>query len=246
MYLILAIVFPFFVILVLLSLKNSVVRFFRKRYISLVYGRYSHQFLTFFRENDLVTPYNGCIKDGITWHFIVFYKKIKNSQEFQTDIPIDYGEIPFMASCKNLLKIKGNPDCIDVDTINDIKFLVVGYNETLQGLKMKSMYYFLNDQFVLGELNFANLLHVKPTNLVGQISSKYLNGNPVEKDVFYIADTTGNQLNYENNGFSISIKYLFKGNNATNLILSGLFGIGDNTVENKIKALRNKELLDRL
>ncbi|MCX6278381.1 MAG: hypothetical protein NT004_09825 [Bacteroidetes bacterium] len=151
-----------------------------------------------------------------------------------------------MTNCKNLFKIKGNPDCIDVDTINDIKFLVVGYNETLQGLKMKSMYYFLNDQFILGELNFSNLLHVKPANLVGQISSKYLNGNPVEEDVFYIKDTSGNQLNYENNGFSVSIKYLSNGNKDINLILSGLFGMGDNTVENKIKALRNKELLDRL
>ena len=178
-------------------------------------------------------------------HLLVFYRKIKNSQEFQTNTSIDYGQIPFMTSNKNLFKIKGKPDCIKVAVLNDIKFMVMGYNETLQGLKMKSMYFFLNDHFVMGEFLFSDLMRLKPVKLVATLSSKYLNGKSIEKDVFYITDTKGNKLNYEHNGFSISIKYLFMGDNTTNVILSGLFAIGGNQPENYLNMLRNEELLDR-
>ena len=243
--LVLSLVSIFFLVLIFVFLRNRVVQLVRLWYISLVYGRYSYEFLTFFKEKNIRSPYNGCIKDEITMHLLVFYRKIKNSQEFQTNTSIDYGQIPFMTSYKNLFKIKGKPDCIKVAILNDIKFMVMGYNETLQGLKMKSMYFFLNDHFVMGEFLFSDLLRLKPVKLVETLSSKYLNGKSIEKDVFYITDTKGNQLNYEHNGFSISIKYLFMGDNTTNVILSGLFAIGGNQPENYLNMLRNEELLDR-
>jgi hypothetical protein len=241
-----ALIALFLLVLVILFSGNWLFRLIRLRYISLIYGKFSHEFLNFFKDNNLLSPYNSCIKDEITSHFLVFYRRIKNSQEFQTITPIDYGEIPFMAGCKYLFKRKGNPDCINVTTFNGVKFMVVGYNETLQGVKMKSLYFFLKDHFILGELFFSDLLRVKPENLLETFSSKYLNEIPVKEEVFYITDTKGNQLNYEHNGFSISVKYIFKGDDKVNTILSDLFSAGDNLAENNLKVLINKELLDRL
>ena len=232
-------------VIVFIFFWKRIVHFMRIWYISLVYGRYSYEFLSFFKENSIRSPYNGCVKDEITMHFVVFYRKIKNAKEFQTNTAIDYGKIPFMTSCKKLLKIKGAPDCMKVAALNDIKFVVMGYNETLQGLKMKSMYFFLNDHFVMGEFMFINHLRSKPANLAGILSSKYLDGNPIENDVFYITDSKGNQLNYEHNGFSISMKYLFRGDHTLNMILSGLFTAGDNQSDKYLNMLKNEELLDR-
>ncbi|MEI6682384.1 MAG: hypothetical protein WCO44_07140 [Bacteroidota bacterium] len=214
-------------LLVLIFMRQRVTLLIRLWYYSLVYGRYSHEFLTFFKTSNLRSPINGCIKDEISVHLLVFVNKIKNSLEFQTSTLIDYGRIPFMTGNKQLFKSKGKPDCMKVITINDVKLMVAGYNETLQGMKMRSLFFFVNGSFVMGEFLFSELLRLKPGNLVGTLSSKYLNGIPVDKDVFYITDTKGNRLNYENNGFSISIKYFYGNDPATNNFLSTLLANGD-------------------
>jgi len=243
--LVLSVVSIFLFALLFVFLRKRVVQTIRERYIAMVYGRYSFEFLTFFKENNIRSPYNGCIKDEITMHLMVFFRKIKNSQEFQTNTTIDYGQIPFMTNSKNLFKIKGKPDCMKVAAFNDLKFMVIGYGETLQGLRMKSMFFFLNDRFIMGEFLFSDLLRLKPANMAGTLSSKYLNGASIEKEVFYITDSTGNMLNYENNGFSISIKYLFNGDDTTNKILTELFFAGTTQSEIYVNAFRNEELLDR-
>ena len=242
--LIFSLVAVFLLILILVFLRVRVVRFFRLSYISLIYGQYSYEYINFFKENNLRSPYNGCIKDELTLHLLVFYRKIKNSLEFTTGTTIDFGEIPFMSGTKHLFKRKGNPGCMKVATVNDIKFIVAGYNETLQGLKMKSLYFFVNGHFVMGEFLFSDMLRVVPSKLVETLSLKYLNGTPVEKEVFYITDQKGNQLNYEFNGFTISVKYLFTGDAPTNAILSSLLVTGENLTGNNLINMRNEDLLN--
>ena len=232
--------------LIIIFLRKWIVRFIILSYISIKYGKYSHEFFSYFKDNNLISPYNSCVKDQITTHFLVFTKKIKNSDEFQTTTSIDYEEIPFLESSENLIHRKGNPDCINVATLREIKFMVIGYNEYIHDLKMKSMYFFLNDHFVMGEFLFSDIKRTEPNNLIEMISSKYLNGNPIGKDFFYVKDTEGNQLNFENNGFSIAIKYLFRGDPTTNMILSESNLQGSNLTEKNLMVLRNEELLDRL
>jgi hypothetical protein len=244
MYLVMAVVSLFLFVLILVFLRKRVVILVRLWYFSLVYGRYSYEFLNFFKENNLRSPINGCVKDEITLHLLVFFKKIKDSQEFHTNTAIDFGEIPYMTTSKKLFKIKGKPDCMKVVTANDTRFIVAGYHETLQGLKMKSLYFFVDGFFVMGEFLFSELIRVNPANLVKTLSVKYLSDATVESDVFYIRDTNGNQLNYEHNGFSISIKYLFMGDGKTNEKLSGLLNSGEFS-ENSVSLHGNEELLDR-
>ncbi|MEI7661353.1 MAG: hypothetical protein WCK34_04115 [Bacteroidota bacterium] len=149
-----------------------------------------------------------------------------------------------MINSKTLFKSKGKPDCMKVISINDIRFIVAGYHETLQGIRMRSLYFFVNDLFVMGEFLFSDLLRMKPATLVATLSAKYLNGIPVESEVFYIKDTHGNQINYEHNGFSISIKYLYKGDQTTNMVLSAFLESGELS-ENDLMTMGNDELLDR-
>ncbi len=232
--------------LVFLLWRKWIIRLLHLWFISVRYGKYSHEFCSFFKDNDMVSPYIACLKDQITSHFVIFIRKLEDSLEFQTNSPIDYEGIPFMVNTHYVIKHKGTPECVNVASLSDIKFLVMGYNEYIHGIKMKSMYFFVNDHFVMGEFLFSDLKHTSTSALIETISSKYLNGKVPEKEFFYIKDKDGNQLNFENNGFSISIKYLFRGDQTTNHILTESYLPNDNRSERTLAQLRNEELLDRL
>ena len=243
--LILALVGLFFLILVLVFLRNRLFPLLKLWYISIAYGRYSFEFLEFFKNNNLQNPHNNCVKDEITMHFLVFFRRIKNSDEHQTSSPIIFGDIPFMTTYKKLVKNKGNPDCINITKFGSCRVKLVGYNEILQGVRMKSLYYFIEDHFVMGEYLFSDLLRVKPKEIAGSISSKYLKNKLLEGDVFYLTDPAGNILNYENNGFAINIRYFYKGDNRTNEVLASVFNFDAENGNNFMKTLKNEELLNR-
>ncbi len=220
-----------FLLLILIFFRKWLLKLFRLLYLSSKYGKFSHEFISYFKENNLVSPYNTCIKDQITSHFLIFNKQINHTDEFQTEIPIDFDGIPFMVTSKNLIQRKGNPDCINVATLSDFKFMVMGYSEFMLDLKMKAMFFFLDDHFIMGEFSFSEGKSAQSAKMIETISSKYLNGNPIGKEFFFLKDKDGNQLNFENNGFTISIKYLFRGDHTTNMILSGSYSNGDNLSE---------------
>jgi len=245
LYLILALVSFFVLVIVIIFLRKRVVPLFRLWYISLVHGRYSFEFLEFFKENNLRNPHNSCVKDEITLHFMVFFRPLKNAQEYTTNTRIDFDDIPYMISEKKLFKLKGVPDCVNITTFNDARVKVVGYNETLQGMKMKSLYYFIDNQFLMGEYVFPELLRVKPVKIKETLSAKYLNKVSLDGDVFYITDNEGNKLCYEYNGFSIGIKYLYLGDTGLTQVLTNLFRNGSDGRSNFVKALHNDEMLNR-
>lgn len=245
LYLIMALVGFFIFVLILIFLRRRLFPLFRLGYISLVYGRYSFEFLDFFKDNNLRSPHNNCIKDEITMHFYSFFRKIKNAGEYQTTVNIDFGTVPFMFRYKKMLKTRGAPQCVNVAKFNNARVNVLGYNETIQGMKMKSIHYFINDFFVMGEYIISELQRVKPTSITGTLSSKYLNGVDLPQEVFYITDPNGNMINYEHNGFSINVRYLFRGDETTNEILYSVFGDGTTNGKIFMNALKNEELLNR-
>ncbi len=245
LYLILALVGFFILALILISLRKSLFPIFRLAYITLVYGRYSFEFQQFFKENNLRSPHNNCIRDEITMHFYCFFKKIKNAGEFQTKRSIEFTEIPFLYRYKKILSTKGTPQCVNVAKFKDARVNVMGYNETIHGMRIKSIYYFINDLFVMGEFIVLEKPRATVSSITSILSEKYLGGIDLSQEVFYITDPGGNMINYENNGFSITVKYLFKGDKQTNEILHSVFGDGTSNGKFFMSALRNEELLNR-
>ena len=245
LYLILALVGFFILVLLLIFLRKRIFPLFRLGYISLVYGRYSYEFLEFFKDNDLRSPHNNCVKDEITMHFYCFYKKKRDAAEFETTSRIEFGQVPFQTRYKHMLKSKGAPQCINVARFSDAKVNVLGYNETIQGIRMKSIHYFIDNLFIMGEYSISDLQKVKSTAISGAIASKYLGGNVPAEDVFYITDPEGNQINFENNGFSINVRYLFKGNKIINEILDSIFMNGNEGGKIFLNTSRTQELLNK-
>ena len=139
----------------------------------------------------------------------------------------------------------GNPECINIARFSESKVRVVGYNEILNGIKMKSLYYFINEQFVMGEYLFSDVHRADPDYIISMLSTKYLDKKEIISDCFYIIDPSGNKLNYENNGFSINIRYLFLGDQKINEILESIFLRGRTSELEFKKAMKHEELLNR-
>jgi len=245
LYLILALVGIFVLVLLLVFTRARLYPLLKLGYIRILYGRYSYEFLEFFKENDLRNPHSNCIKDEISMHFFTFYKPKKSALFFQTETKIEFGDIPFLTSYQKLTRIKGEPQCINVSRFNTTRVKLVGYNEELQRLKMKSFYYFMEEQFVMGEYHFTDVTKVKVADVLEPLAVKYLKGESILEDNFYITDPFGDKINFENNGFSITVRYFFRGDNSINNILDSVFqNIGTNG-ENLIRTMKHEELLNR-
>ncbi|MCX6282562.1 MAG: hypothetical protein NTU51_11435 [Bacteroidetes bacterium] len=245
LYLILALVGIFLLVLLLVFTRARLYPLLKLLYVRMVYGRFSYEFLEFFKENDLRNPHNNCIKDEISMHFFTFYKPKRGALFFQTETKIEFGDIPFLTDYKKLTKIKGEPECINVSRFNNTRVKLVGYNEVLQNMKMKSFYYFLEEKFVMGEYHFMDITKVKSADILGPLTVKYLKGENVQADNFFITDPLGDKINYENNGFSITIRYLFRSDSSCNQILDSVFGNAGENGETLIRTLKQEELLNR-
>ncbi|MCX6285828.1 MAG: hypothetical protein NTY96_01765 [Bacteroidetes bacterium] len=245
LYLILALVGIFLLVLLLVFTRARLYPLLKLGYIRILYGRFSYEFLEFFKENNLRNPHNNCIKDEISMHFFTFYKPKKSALFFQTETKIEFGDIPFLTFYKKLTKIKGEPECINVSRFNTTRVKLVGYNEELQNMKMKSFFYFMEEQFVMGEYHFIDINKIKTADILAPLAVKYLKGESVQTDNFYITDPLGDKINYENNGFSITVRYFFRGDNNINQILDSVFGNVNDNGETLIRTMKHEELLNR-
>lgn len=245
LYLILALVGIFLLVLLLVFTRARLFPLFRLGYIRLRYGRFSYEFLEFFKENNLRNPHNNCIKDEISMHFFTFYKPKRDALFFETETKIEFGDIPFLTTYKKLVKIKGEPECINVSRFNDHRVKLVGYNEELEKMKIKCMYYLIGDQFAMGEYHFNDINKIKTADILAPLALKYLKGESVNADDFYITDKSGDKINYENNGFSITVRYLFRGDENINFILDSVFGNISDNGETLIRTMKHEELLNR-
>jgi hypothetical protein len=244
-YIIIALVGIFAGLLFLAFFKTRIFPLFRLWYISIVHGRFSFEFQEFFKDNNLRNPHNNCIKDEITLHFLLFYKQVPHATHVGTAVKIEFGNVPFLINYKSLAKRKGTPDCINIAWFGKSRVKVVGYYETVNSAKMRSLYYFIDDRFILGEFVFPELAKSKPEKIRGPIATKYLGGQMPAGDIFYITDSAGDMLNYENNGFSINIRYLCKADPTANQVLTGLF---ETTGENRpgyLRTMKDEELINR-
>ena len=246
-YLILALVGIFFLVILLYFTRTHLLPLVKLGYIILVHGRFSYDFIEFFKNNNLRNPHSNCIKDEISMHFFTFYKPKKESLFFKTDLKIEFGDTPFFATYKEIHKMKGEPGCINISRFNESRVKLVGFSESLQQLKMKSFFYFIDDHFIMGEYSFSDINKARAEDVINSVALKYLKGEKqLQVDYFYITDPAGNKLNYENNGFSVTVRYLYKGDQKTNQTLDSLFGNTDGNSESLKLTMRQEELLNRL
>ncbi len=243
--LVVAIVTIFSIALFVIFLKKNTFPILNLMIIRIFRGKYSFEYLEFFKKNDLRNPLNNCIKDEITLHISVFFKRLKGAIDYPTTVPIEFKDVPFLTSYKNLVKEFGTPNCINIARFDKQRVKVVGYQDTFHQKKMKSLFYFIEDKFFMGEFVFSETRRMDPTQVKEGISEKYLDGVKLEADTLYVEGPLGNILNYHDNGFFASVKYLYRGDSSINEILNNVFLLSSQKGQAFKKAMLQEESLNR-
>lgn len=243
--LVVAIIAIFLIAFLVLFLKKNTFPILNLLIIRIFKGRYSFEYLEFFKKNDLRNPLNNCIKDEITLHVSIFFKRLKGAADFTTTLPVEFKDVPFLTSYRNLVKEFGTPQCINIARFDHQRVKVVGYHETFHQKKMKSLFYFMDEKFFMGEFVFSETSRMDPTQVREGISQKYLGGRQIDSDTFYIECPDGNIMNYHDNGFFASVKYLYRGDPQINEILNRVFLLSSQNGQAFKKAMIQEDLLNR-
>ena len=110
---------------------------------------------------------------------------------------------------------------------------------------MKSLFYLIDNQFVMGEFVFSETRRMDPAQVKEALSEKYLKGEALPGDSFYIKGPQGNILNFHDNGFFAAVKYLYRGDDDLNEIMTEVFAQADVNGKAFKKAMIQEELLNR-
>jgi len=121
---------------------------------------------------------------------------------------IFFEETPYFTEYKEFLKKNGTPFCFNAFEFQHLDFDIkaLGYQSNIAGSKSINVFYFMNDLFFMGEYIFKNPRTDVKKNLV----EHFLGHNDLASDNFYIENTKDRIIHYNDNGFTVDIKYLSK------------------------------------
>lgn len=185
------------------------------RLVRTLYGKYSFRYVKYFKDRNMKGPFSPCLKDDFITHIIKFFDKPNSAAEYKTNQNIQFGNVPFGERYKRVRREKGNPDCFNVSKIENSDLKIIGYRDSLFNANIKSVYYFLNNVFFMGEYLFSESSRDRIPEVAGVLCKKYTDKAANEKfDSFFIHDPHKSSIHFEDNGFNLSIKYFNVSNQA--------------------------------
>lgn len=176
-------------------------------FTELIKGKYSLEYYNLFKDNGLKNPFIPCFNDEFIFHIIKYLKQNSEIKIFKTEHKIMYGNVPFSIKINDLLKTKNEPDYFTISNFDKFIVKIFGYNDDILNAKMKSLYFFVDDIFILGENVFLEYSLPDNVNIAKIIFEKYSTKLWEDIDDFFIEDVNKNVIYYSNNGFEKSIKY---------------------------------------
>ena len=178
--------------------------------IELLKGRYSYEYLSAFKKFFMRSPFQYGFDDEFIQKVLSLVEEKGKSPVFKTSVKINFGEYEFGSKMKKLLKQNGDPDYFSAFRVEDPAFevKVCVYNSFVEGIKATTRYYYINDEFLMGEYVFKNVR----SPIKQHISAKYLNNGEIVPDKFLILNSRKNFIQYNNTAFTIDIQYIDIGN----------------------------------
>jgi hypothetical protein len=211
----------------------------------LLFGRYSSRYFVIYKKYTGQSPYGYCIKDDFINYIAGFYKNPESVDKYSTDSKILFQDHEYGTSYKNILKQSKKPFCVNSIRLKQFDLKVLGFKDALFTVEMKKYYFFVNGKFYLGQLTFKNPEKDSIQKIIGVIGKKYLSGNAINSDRFFIEGKNESHLYCNYNGFHLSISYLSRANPSINQLIDDYWG-NSTTVELGNKSTMEEELMDKL
>ena len=173
----------------------------------LIHGEYSFKYVDLFRQNGLRSPFLRCVKVEFNFHILMFLNKDTKLKVFDTSETIQFGNASPSLTSDELLKTKGLPFCFNAFMFEEYEVIMIGYHETIQNTKFKTIYTFANGVYIMGEYCFSDIKKESTLSISKTLINKYTSDSTESLDRFYIKDKSKNYIYFADNGFDISVRY---------------------------------------
>jgi hypothetical protein len=174
--------------------------------ISMVYGKYSYKYIKIYKDYFIRSPFKYCFRDDFIAHILFVLIKKPEVPSYKSLKDIYFEKTAYFTEYKQFLKKKGQPFCFNAFLLKEkgCEIKALGYNETVNGSKAISVYYFMNDLFFMGEYIFKN----PKTDIKSSLIDHFLDSGAISSDNFYIENSKDRVIHFLDTGFTIDIKYL--------------------------------------
>jgi len=175
----------------------------------LIFGKYSIQYIEFFRKRDLQPDIRPCLKDHYLPHFFPFFKRVSEAPLLKTRETIQFDDTTFGCLYKKSPFLKRKPETFSAYRIGKDVLTVFGYGGRSFGSKHREIAFFLNNSFVLGEISYSLTKSEKPEieKIYSELARKYEVNVPDSSKGFYLEDPADSLLYCHNNGFELILSY---------------------------------------
>ncbi len=183
---------------------------FDRLLVRLFKGIYCYDYIQVYKEYNKRSPFKPCYEDDVVIHFIKFFENRDNLPVLKTKQSIKFASSEFFIKYKNLLRQKGKPDFYSVTKEQGVEIKSFGYLTEFFSTKTKENYYFVDNEFFMGEYYFSDARKLDSDKLFSSLMEKYgvSSGNDnLKEGKFFIKDSNGAVLHAEHTGFAIAIRY---------------------------------------
>ncbi len=206
-YIILFLIFAIIVFLAIISYPR--IKLFL---LKIFYSKYNYRYINVYKKYTNRSPHGYCIKDEFIYHILVFNDRDEKFEKYSTVKEIKFGDVEYFTTYQEIKKQKGKPYCFNSYYLNnkyDIKIL--GYRDSMYNTTIRVLYYFIDDEFFMGEYVFKGTLADRAKRISKIIHEKYLGRKTEANEKFYIDGPYDSTIHFTDTGFSLIIKYFSNG-----------------------------------
>jgi len=196
--------------------------------IRIIYGEFSFKYIMKFKKFTNKKPHPYCFKDDFYYHILAIKNAFSCKMQYNSNIVFSFDDFNFSLGFKQLISDKGQPDCFTMSSEKDIPLKVAGYKSRMFHSNEKTLYYFCNHNYFMGEYVFSSLAD-DTSKLIVETMKKEFDIDVKYSKNFTIIDPAGNYLYFTDTGFFLSIKYF----NSKNKTVQSIMDFTNATEEKK-------------
>ncbi len=200
--------------------------------IKIIFGKYSYKYIMKFRKYTNKKPHPYCFKDDFYYHILSIRNALNHDIQYKANGVFTFDGLDFSKNFKQTLLENGQPDCFTISNEKEIPLKVAGYKSRMFHSNEKTLHYFCNNHYFMGEYVFSSLADDTSKLIVETIKQEFLIDVKYSKN-FTIIDPVGNHLFFTDTGFFLSIKFF----NANNRVVKSIVDFTSETENNKLDIL---------
>jgi hypothetical protein len=192
-------------------------------FYELIFGKYSSRLNRYCQQKDIPTPYKLCYHDDPDHHIYEIFFPNTKFQIYHISERIEFQKTSFLSSLKQHRKRFKRIYGYSILRIEDKDLRVFCYRKDVFGHRTKVLYYFLGDEFIMGEYIFMSYSKEKVESIGEKLASLYHVQLKSKEESFYIEDDYQGRIMFNDTGFEINVKFFSLRNEAVNDFLYNYF-----------------------